>query len=232
MDVKLSEMTIDVWMQHPTKRFLAHDMFDSLRRWTGEAIPEEPPPIDVTVAAMDAADVRFGLLSAWHGPGGPLIANDEVAAWIEQHPDRFAGLAAVDLNKPMEAVRELRRCVIELGFKGLRVIPWLWELPPTDRVERRLVDRDEQHVAARLEDVVRAIAVVDVPVEDRDALDTVSVPRVLRGDRHVVKEAEAHRTRDLAVMSRRPRADEAGGRLSGHQRVDQSARSARSRQRR
>ena len=108
-------------------------MFDSLRRWTGEAIPEEPPPIDVTVAAMDAADVRFGLLSAWHGPGGPLIANDEVAGWIEQHPDRFAGLAAVDLNRPMDAVRELRRCVTELGFLGLRVIPWLWEAPPTDR---------------------------------------------------------------------------------------------------
>jgi hypothetical protein len=33
----------------------------------------------------------------------------------------------------MTAVRELRRCVDELGFKGLRVIPWLWEAPPTDR---------------------------------------------------------------------------------------------------
>ena len=33
----------------------------------------------------------------------------------------------------MDAVRELRRCVGELGFKGLRVIPWLWEAPPTDR---------------------------------------------------------------------------------------------------
>ena len=33
----------------------------------------------------------------------------------------------------MEGVRELRRCVEELGFKGLRVIPWLWEAPPTDR---------------------------------------------------------------------------------------------------
>jgi hypothetical protein len=28
---------------------------------------------------MDHADVAFGLLSAWHGPGGPLISNDEVA---------------------------------------------------------------------------------------------------------------------------------------------------------
>jgi hypothetical protein len=51
----------------------------------------------------------------------------------ERHPTRFAGLAAVDLNRPMEAVRELRRCVTDLGFKGLRVVPWLWEAPPTDR---------------------------------------------------------------------------------------------------
>lgn len=126
-------MTIDVWMQHPTARFLASGVFDSLRRWTGGAIPEEPPPIDAAVAAMDAAGVGFGLLSAWHGPGGPLIANDEVAAWVEEHPDRFAALAAVNLAKPMEGVRELRRCVGELGFKGLRILPWLWEAPPTDR---------------------------------------------------------------------------------------------------
>ncbi len=33
----------------------------------------------------------------------------------------------------MEAVREVRRCVRELGFKAIRVLPWLWELPPTDR---------------------------------------------------------------------------------------------------
>ena len=83
---------------------------------------------------MDHAGVSFGLLSAWHAPReGALISNDEVAAWVAEHPDRFAGLAAVDLDKPMEAVRELRRCVNELGFRGLRVVPWLWEAPPTDR---------------------------------------------------------------------------------------------------
>jgi predicted TIM-barrel fold metal-dependent hydrolase len=82
---------------------------------------------------MDEADVGFGLLSAWHGPHGALIGNDEVAGWVAEHPDRLAGLAGVDLRRPVEAVRELRRCVGELGFKGLRIIPWLWELPPTDR---------------------------------------------------------------------------------------------------
>jgi hypothetical protein len=127
-------MVIDVWMQHPTQRFLRHDMLASLRRWTGAQIPDQELGIDMTVAAMDAAGVDFGLLSAWSAPyQPPLISNEEVAGWVEAHAGRFAGLACVDLNRPMEAVRELRRCVEELGFKGLRVIPWLWEAPPTDR---------------------------------------------------------------------------------------------------
>ena len=127
-------MTIDVWLQHPTPRFLGHDMFASLRRWTGGEMPTQGIPLSVTLEAMDAGDVGFGLLSAWHAPHvGPLISNDEVAGWVEEHPGRFAGLAATDLARPMDGVRELRRCVEQLGFKGLRVIPWLWEAPPTDR---------------------------------------------------------------------------------------------------
>jgi predicted TIM-barrel fold metal-dependent hydrolase len=127
-------MTVDAWMQHPTLRFLSHDMFDSLRRWTGQEVPSEEPDIGFTLAAMDAAGVDFGLLSAWHAPRvGELISNDEVAEWVAAHPDRFAGLAAVDLARSMDGVRELRRCVEELGFKGLRMLPWLWEAAPTDR---------------------------------------------------------------------------------------------------
>jgi len=37
-------MTIDAWMQHPTVRFSEHEMFDSLRRWTGQqALTQELP---------------------------------------------------------------------------------------------------------------------------------------------------------------------------------------------
>ena len=127
-------MIVDAWMQHPTQRFLGQEMFASLRRWTGGQIPDAEPPIGLTIAAMDEAGVDVGLLSAWSAPRQPpLIANDEVAGWVAEHPTRLAGLAAVDLDRPMEAVRELRRCVTELGFRGLRVLPWLWEAPPTDR---------------------------------------------------------------------------------------------------
>ena len=130
----MSSTVVDVWMQHPTVRFLQQEAFASLRRWTGTAIPEQGPPLGLSLQSMDAAGVGFGLLSAWSGPReGFLISNDEVATWVAEHPDRFAGLAAVDLDKPMAAVRELHRCVTELGFKGLRVVPWLWQAPPTDR---------------------------------------------------------------------------------------------------
>ncbi len=124
---------VDAWAQHPPPRFLAADMFASLRRWTGGEIPTGPIPIEATLAAMDEGGVEVSLLSAWHGPTGELIADDEVAAWVAAHPTRFRGLASVDLARPMDAVRELRRCVTELGFVGLRALPWLWDAPPTDR---------------------------------------------------------------------------------------------------
>ena len=57
-------MTVDVWMQHPTQRFLASDMFASLRRWMGDELPADEIPLDATLAAMDTAGIDIGLLSA------------------------------------------------------------------------------------------------------------------------------------------------------------------------
>lgn len=125
---------IDVWMQHPTLRHSRHEMFEPLRRWTGQAPPEEPLPVEATVAAMAAADVEIGLSSAWYGPQGALISNDEVAEFAARSQGRLRGVAGVDLGRPVQAVRELRRAVEELGFVALRVVPWLWRLPPTDRL--------------------------------------------------------------------------------------------------
>jgi uncharacterized protein len=126
-------MIVDAWIQHPTLRFAQQPMFESLRRWTGGAIPKTEIPVAVTLQAMDVAGVSRALISAWHGPQGPLISNDEVAACVAQAPDRLVGIGSVDLARPMDAVRELRRCVQDLGFKAVRQLPWLWNLPPNDR---------------------------------------------------------------------------------------------------
>jgi len=55
-----------------------------------------------------------------------------VAAHVRRYPDRLVG-GSVDLYRPLDAVRELRRCVRQLGFRALRIVPWLWNLPPDDR---------------------------------------------------------------------------------------------------
>ena len=128
-------MIIDAWAQHPTARHLNQPMFESLRRWTragqGDAAVPGEWPVAMTVASMDEAGIAKSLISAWEGPKGPLISNDEVASFLRQAPDRLVGVGSVDLSRPREAVKEIRRCVRELGFKGIRVLPWLWELPPT-----------------------------------------------------------------------------------------------------
>ncbi|MFE5139391.1 amidohydrolase family protein [Streptomyces fagopyri] len=125
---------VDAWMQHPTVRHANHEMFESLRRWTGMERLREPLPVEVTVAALAAADVEIGLAAAWYGPEGPLVSNDEVAGFVAGSRGRLRGVAGVDLAKPVTAVRELRRAVEELGFVALRIVPWLWQLPPTDRL--------------------------------------------------------------------------------------------------
>jgi len=82
---------------------------------------------------MEAAGVDIGLISAWYGPQGDLISNDEVAKFVTLSSGRFVGVASVDITNPVDAVAELRRCVQDFGFKALRVVPWLWGLPPNDR---------------------------------------------------------------------------------------------------
>ncbi len=126
-------MIIDAWAQHPTLRHAQSPIFESLRRWTKTKAPTEAPPVSSTIAAMDAASVDKALICAWQAPGQDLISNDEVAGFVAEYPDRLVGVGSVDISKPMQAVREVRRCVDELGFKAIRVLPWLCELPPTDR---------------------------------------------------------------------------------------------------
>jgi predicted TIM-barrel fold metal-dependent hydrolase len=124
---------IDAWIQPPSRVFREHPMFESLRRWTRGGIADaEVSPASV-IQSMDNAGVSIALASAWWGPQGPLIPNDEVAAFVRAYPERLVGIASVNLYRPMDGVRELRRCARDLGFKGLRILPWLWNLPPDDR---------------------------------------------------------------------------------------------------
>lgn len=124
---------IDVWAQITTPAMDSAPWLASLKRWASKGKPIELPTIETTLQAMDTADVELALLSAWTGPQGVLISNENVAQHVATAPHRFKGLASVNLHDPMGAVRDIRKWVEGEKFVGVRMVPWLWDLPPNDR---------------------------------------------------------------------------------------------------
>ncbi len=57
-----------------------------------------------------------------HSPALARLANDELAATIKAHPDRFPGwIAGLPMNNPAAAVAEARRAIGELGACGVQI---------------------------------------------------------------------------------------------------------------
>ena len=127
---------IDAWAQPALPGFFERlpEVGDLFKRSGSGTLLKTGLQTGEVIELMDRAGVEKLMLSAWSRPGRVIFSNDEVYEITSKHPDRFAGVAAVDLEKPMQAVRELDRAVNELGFKALRVVPWLWRLPPNDKL--------------------------------------------------------------------------------------------------
>lgn len=126
-------MIVDAWMQHPTPAFYHHPMFATLLRWTGQSAPDDVP-LSATRDQYREAGIALALTCAWCGPEGWLIENEAAAAFARQSGGLLRFVASADLRRsPLDTVRELRRAVREDGALALRVLPWLWRLPPDDR---------------------------------------------------------------------------------------------------
>ncbi len=127
---------IDAWAQLATGRTreLIPEAVRLFEKSGTTALLDKGLSPEETVAEMDRAGIHKLMVSAWCRPERWVSTNDEVAEYTRAFPDRFVGVAAVDMSKPMAALRELDRAVNELGFKALRVVPWLWKLPPNHRL--------------------------------------------------------------------------------------------------
>ena len=55
------------------------------------------------VEMMGHAEVDRVMLCAWHRPGKWVISNETIAAFVQQFPQRFVRVAAVNLEKPVES---------------------------------------------------------------------------------------------------------------------------------
>jgi len=126
---------IDAWAQPATANALKKlpEIARLFKQSGSSHLLETGLTAEQIVEEMDRAGIRKMMLSAWHRPGQWVFHNDQIAEMTRRFPERFVGVAAVNLEKPVEAVRELDRAVNELGFKALRVVPWLWNRPPNDK---------------------------------------------------------------------------------------------------
>src|SRR5262245_1372596 len=70
--------------------------------------------IDLQVISHTALDLA---LSTDEDVRLTQAANDQLAAAVAAHPQRFAGFAALPMTRPEAAVAELERAVRSLGFK-------------------------------------------------------------------------------------------------------------------
>jgi aminocarboxymuconate-semialdehyde decarboxylase len=96
------EITDNVW--EPTRRI------------------EEMDRAGVSMQVLSTVPVMF---SYWARPADTLelarLLNDHIAEVVRQHPPRFAGLGTVPLQDVDLAVRELERCLRELGLRGIEI---------------------------------------------------------------------------------------------------------------
>jgi len=56
-----------------------------------------------------------------HGHDLARLLNDHIAGVVRDHPARFAGLGTLPMQAPDLAVRELERCVGDLGLRGVEI---------------------------------------------------------------------------------------------------------------
>jgi aminocarboxymuconate-semialdehyde decarboxylase len=91
-------------------------------------MPREAYDLDLRLRDMDANDVRMQLVCATvHtffydqeaslGTACAVLQNDQIAAVVDRHPDRFLGLATLPLQDPVAAADELKRA---MGLRRLR----------------------------------------------------------------------------------------------------------------
>jgi 2,3-dihydroxybenzoate decarboxylase len=108
-----------------SKQFMPADFWSELRSRLLDVAEQRLRRMDDAGIELSILSLNAPAIQVIDDPGQAVAiaarANDALAEQVARRPDRFAGLAALPMQDPEAAARELRRCVKELGFKGALV---------------------------------------------------------------------------------------------------------------
>lgn len=116
---------------HPASRFTNPLTAEVSKRQMEDRLPQFTD-IDLRVADMDKMDLDvmavscsptqfYYLVEPSIGQESSQLVNDNIAKNIKKHPNRFVGLGTVPLQDTDMALKELDRCINELGFNGIQI---------------------------------------------------------------------------------------------------------------
>ncbi|MFQ5693037.1 MAG: amidohydrolase family protein [Nitrospinota bacterium] len=118
---------------------------------TGFPLPPPLNDLDEKLRAMDEAGVDVQVLSV-NVPGPELaggreadelaeLAHDCLAEITQKHPDKFWGIATLGLGDMDRSLRELDRCLNDLGFKAVQLFSNVRGVPLDDASLHPLYER-------------------------------------------------------------------------------------------
>ncbi|NND60442.1 MAG: amidohydrolase [Gammaproteobacteria bacterium] len=90
--------------------------------WDAGQRLQECDDTGVHVQVLSTVPIMF---SYWARPEDTMdlsrLLNDHIAGIVAQHPRRFIGLGTVPMQAPDLAIREMERCVKEIGLVGIEI---------------------------------------------------------------------------------------------------------------
>lgn len=124
---------VDCWVNPFTPEHAAANQPDFLKTVSREYFRREEEvfrgtPLAEMVAMMDAAGIERGVLTADVNDPGPVVEMGS------RYPNRFLYSVVVDPTGGMNAVRALERAVRDHGVRLVRMVPFLFNRPPNDKV--------------------------------------------------------------------------------------------------